>query len=361
MIRIPIEAAAGRYLVMVGRGLLATTGELLREAGLEGGLRLIADEAVYRLYGPDLEERLRSVGFSVASFQVPSGEPSKSLDMASRLYDWLIESRTERKDLVLALGGGVVGDLAGFVAATYMRGVRLVQLPTTLLAQVDSSVGGKVAVDHPRGKNLIGAFHPPSLVIADPTVLASLPGRELRAAMAEVVKMGVILDADLFARLEEEAEALLRLEVEPLEAVIARGIELKARVVQEDEKESGPRAILNYGHTLGHAVEAVSGYLLYRHGESVAIGMVGAAMIAAEMGMVDRVVVDRQAVLLKRFGLPTSCSGMPVDRLLEAMGRDKKASRGRLTWVLPERIGHASIRRDVPVKLVERVLLSLVA
>jgi 3-dehydroquinate synthase len=295
----------------------------------------------------------------VASYQVPSGEASKSLDAAARLYDWLVETGTERRDLVLALGGGVVGDLAGFAAATFLRGVRLVQIPTSLLAQVDSSVGGKVAVNHPRGKNLIGAFYPPSLVIVDSSTLSTLPARELSAALAEVVKMGVILDPQLFDLLEREAESLLRLEPAVVEQVVARSIELKAGVVQQDERESGPRAILNYGHTIGHGVEAASDYLLYRHGEAVAIGMEGAARLAAEIGSCPRDLAQRQGSLLRRFGLPLSYRGVAGDAILEAMSRDKKASRGRLTWVLPERIGKMAIRRDVPESAVERVVAEL--
>lgn len=361
MISIPIEATAGRYRVLVGRGLLPFAGRLLRESGLEGAVRLVADEAVHRLYGPELEERLRSDGFAVASFLVPSGETSKSLGMAARLYDWMIDLGTERRDLVLALGGGVVGDLAGFAAATLLRGVRLVQLPTSLLAQVDSSVGGKVAVNHPRGKNLIGSFYPPSLVVADPGTLSSLPIRELSAALGEVVKMAAIMDAPFFEQLEAQGAGLLRAEPEAMEEIVARTVRLKAQVVQADERESGLRAILNYGHTIGHGVEAASGYSRYRHGEAVAIGMVGAARIATELGMVDAAVGGRQETLLSGLDLPTRCPEVALDRVWEAMLRDKKASQGRLAWVLPEGIGRVVIRRDVPVELVKQVLEMLVA
>lgn len=360
MIRIPIQAAAGRYEVLVGRGLLASVADLLREAGLSGAIRLVADEAVHRHYGGELEDALRTGGFSVAAFLVPSGESSKSLETAARIYDWLVESGTERRDLVLALGGGVAGDLAGFVAATFLRGLRLVQLPTSLLAQVDSSVGGKVAVNHPRGKNLIGAFYPPSLVLADSETLRTLPSRELSAAMAEVVKTGIILDQPLFRRLERGAEALLGLEGAAMEEVIARCVQLKAGVVEQDEKEAGLRAILNYGHTIGHAIEAATAYESYRHGEAVAVGMVGAAGIAMRLGMVDADIAQRQRDLLVRLRLPVSCPGLEVERLLEAMGHDKKLSQGRLTWVLPEGIGKVAIRRDVPLGVVREVLSELV-
>lgn len=361
MNRIEIKAATRRYEVLVGRGLLASVGKLLQGAGLRGSIKLVADEQVYHQYGGAVEERLREDGFSVSTFLVRNGEPSKSLDMASKIYDWLVETGTERRDPLLALGGGVVGDLAGFVAATFLRGLPFVQLPTSLLAQVDSSVGGKVAINHPRGKNLIGAFYPPSLVVADIDTLSTLPPRELSAAMAEVVKTGVILDGDLFHRLEKDVEQLLGLQGMAMEEVISRCVELKAGVVEEDEKETGLRAILNYGHTIGHAVEAVTSFQSYKHGEAVAVGMVGAAGIAVRMGILEPEIARRQMELLKRCRLPTTCPGLNVDQLLEAMGHDKKLSRGRLTWVLPEGIGKVAIKRDVPPEVVREVLLRLVA
>ncbi len=360
MISIPIEASAGRYQVLVGDGLLASVGQLLREAGLDGAVRLVADESVHHRYGRQVEESLRSRGYAVSSFLVPSGETSKSMEMASGIYDWMIDQGTERRDLVLALGGGVVGDLGGFVAATFLRGLRLVQLPTSLLAQVDSSVGGKVAVNHPRGKNLIGSFYPPSLVVADPSVLTSLPRRELSAALGEVVKMGAIMDAPFFEWLESQGEELLRAEAGAMEEIIAHTIRLKAQVVQADEKESGLRATLNYGHTIGHGVEAASNYSRYRHGEAVAIGMVGAARIALELGMVDSLDVERQKQLLARLDLPTRCPDVAAEEVWGSMSRDKKASQGQLMWVLPERIGRVSIQRTVPVELARRVVRELV-
>ena len=359
MITIAIDAAAGRYQVLVERGLLADAARLLRDAGLEGGVRLIADENVFDQHGRQLEEHLRSSGYSVVSYKVAAGEPSKSLGVAAGLYDWLVDTGTERRDLVVALGGGVIGDLAGFVAATFLRGLRLVQIPTSLLAQVDSSVGGKVAVNHPRGKNLIGSFYPPALVIVDPATLSTLPARELSAATAEVVKMGIIMDPGLFERLERDAEALLELRAGVVEDVVARSISLKANVVEQDERESGLRATLNYGHTIAHGVEAASGYSRYRHGEAVAIGMEGAARIALHMGLIDDGFVDRQRGLLRRLGLPLTYGGARPGEVLSAMGRDKKASQGRLTWILPEGIGEVSIRRDVLVFLVEKVVSEL--
>ena len=357
--RLSIRAAAGQYQVLLGRGLLDSAGRLLLEAGLKGRVRLIADATVYGTHGPRLEAALRRDGYQVVCYQVAPGEGSKSLDTAARLYDWLVETGTERRDLVLALGGGVVGDLAGFVAATFLRGLRLVQLPTSLLAQVDSSVGGKVAVNHPSGKNLVGAFYPPSLVIADTATLSTLPRRELSGALAEVVKHGVILDEALFGEIERQAGSLLDLEAGVLDPIIARSIQLKAQVVEQDEREAGIRAILNYGHTIGHAVEAVTEFAKFRHGEGVAIGMVGAAQLAIELDMIDDRTAARQRELLARLELPVACPGLAVDKLLAAMGHDKKASEGKLTWVLPEGIGRVVVRRDVPVEMVERVLRAI--
>ena len=361
MIRIPVRAAVGQYDVLVGPGLLGEAGRLIKEASLQGAVRILADERVYQLYGRALEDALGAEAISFASFQIPSGESSKSLQMASKIYDWLIENRTERRDLVVALGGGVVGDLAGFVAATYLRGLRLVQIPTSLLAQVDSSVGGKVAVNHPLGKNLIGSFYPPVLVVADTSTLSSLPLRELSAALAEIAKMGIIMDRPLFERLETEVDLLLGLDSKSLVEVIARTVELKAWVVQQDERESGLRAILNYGHSYGHAVEAVTDYRLYRHGEAVAIGMVGAGRIAQSLGMIDAETASRQETLLTRMGIPVRCPRLPVDRLLEAMTHDKKASEGKLSWVLLEGIGKVTVRRDVQGSLVRQVLEGMVS
>lgn len=354
-----VKASNGDYDIVLGRGLLNQLGDLLASHSLDGRVRMIADENAWQLYGEMAERGLRRARIEVASRQVAPGEASKTLGTASALYDWLVETGTERRDVVVALGGGVVGDLAGFVAATFLRGLRLVQVPTSLLAQVDSSVGGKVAVDHPRGKNLIGAFYPPSLVVADTSTLATLPPREVSAALAELTKHGVIRDETLFRRIEESAERLLGLAPNVLDPIVARSIEIKAEVVQQDEKESGVRAILNYGHTIGHAVETVTGFEAYRHGEAVAIGMVGAAEIAVGLGIMNPRDASRQEDLLRRLRLPVSIPGLSVDDLLPAMGRDKKAREGRVSWVLPQRIGSVTVRRDVPVNLVVETLVKL--
>jgi 3-dehydroquinate synthase len=351
-----VRTASRTYPVIVGPGVLPTLPAHLEQAGLRGRLWLIADATIYDRYGAPLVGALRAAGRDVASHTVPSGEEHKTLAQAAELYDWLLAERVERRDAILALGGGVVGDMAGYVAATILRGIAFVQLPTTLLAQVDASIGGKVAVDHPRGKNLIGAFHQPSLVLADTSTLATLPPRELAAGWAEVIKTGVILDADLFALLEQEAEALVVAQPGSTEMAIHRCMQLKAQVVGEDEREGGLRAILNYGHTLGHAVEAATAYGRYLHGEAVAIGMSAAARIAVDLGYLAPEAAARQAALIARFGLPTTCPGVSREALWAAMGRDKKAQSGRLTWILPRRIGAVEIVRDVPDSLVDAAI-----
>jgi 3-dehydroquinate synthase len=273
------------------------------------------------------------------------------------LYAALVATGVDRRSVVVALGGGVVGDLAGFVAATYMRGIPYVQVPTTLLAAVDSSVGGKVAVDLPEGKNLVGAFYQPRLVVIDPEVLASLPPRELRAGLAEVVKHGVILDAEFFAYVEAHADGILAQEAAVLAAVIRRCCELKARVVSADERDEGLRAILNYGHTFAHALETVTGYQRFRHGEAVALGMVAASLLAEEMGKVAPEVTRRQVALLRRLGLEVRLPAeFRLDELLACFRRDKKTLSGRLRFVLPVGLGEVEVVAEPGEELIGRAL-----
>jgi 3-dehydroquinate synthase len=288
---------------------------------------------------------------------VPAGEEHKSLDQAYRLYDNLLALRPERGDLILALGGGVIGDLAGFVAATLLRGIRFVQVPTTILSQVDSSVGGKVAVDHPRGKNLIGAFHQPSLVIADLDFIATLPSREVSAGLAEVVKIAVMMDPALFDRLEQSAATLALSDRGALQPVIRRAIELKAQLVEEDERDlTGARALLNYGHTLGQALEAATGYDRFLHGEAVAIGMGAAARIAQWSGRHPLDAVQRQDALLATLALPAAAPGTDPVALRAALGLDKKREGGALKWVLPQGIGRGQSGCEVPQEVVDRAI-----
>jgi 3-dehydroquinate synthase len=302
-------------------------------------------------------DALAAAGFHPVMAVLPSGEAQKALPIASYLYDGLAEVQADRKTLVVAVGGGVIGDLAGFVAATYNRGLDLLMVPTTLLAMVDSSVGGKVGVNHPKGKNLIGAFHQPRGVWIDTDVLATLPDREYRSGLAEVVKYGVILDPELLIYLENHVEEVLRREPEFVRHVVSRSCRLKADIVEKDEREeTGLRAVLNYGHTFAHAFEAVAGYGAWLHGEAVAAGIVCASRLAERRGLIEHAVTERQRELLHEFGLPTTPEAWPTDQLLEAMRSDKKAVAGRLRFVLPRRLGEVALFDDVPEAEVREVL-----
>jgi 3-dehydroquinate synthase len=358
-----ITTPAGSYNVLVGPNLLPALPGHLQALGLSGTLWLISDSEVYPRYGAAVERELRGAGYRVESYAVPSGEASKDLAVVSKLYDWMIGGAVERRDAVLALGGGVVGDLAGFVAATVLRGIALIQLPTTLLAMVDSALGGKTGVNHPLGKNLIGAFHQPRLVLSDTNMLATLPVRELHAGWAEVIKHAVIRDAGLFQALEDARLEIRdwRLADPNLQSLISnlirRAANVKVDVVNIDERESGERMLLNYGHTLGHALEALTGYGTLLHGEAVAIGMQLAAQVALRLELWGPESVERQRALLQAYGLPTAIpAGVDPARLLELTLRDKKVRAGRVRWVLPTAIGMAEVRDDVPEDLVRAVV-----
>jgi len=311
-------------------------------------IAILSNETVFPIYGEKLFDDLTSAGHRVDAFVIPDGEKYKSLEQTSRAYDFLAEFGLRRSGIIIALGGGVVGDLAGFVAATWMRGIDFLQIPTTLLAMVDSSVGGKTGVNHARAKNLIGAFHQPQRVLIDPRVLATLAPREVRAGMAEVIKYGVIADADFFAWLEENLDVALKLDEDVLQKIIARSCEIKAQVVGEDERESdavGLRATLNYGHTVGHAIEATTAYGTYLHGEAISIGMTVAARLALQLGTIEAVagrdLLTRQTQLFSRVNLPTQ---MPhdynFDDLWAAMTLDKKTRDGSVNFILPDVWGH---------------------
>lgn len=360
-----IGSGRGMYDAVVAWGGLASLGERLAALDMPTRLHIVADANVAALYERILAEKLTHAGFETAFYRVPSGEASKSAEQLSAIYDWLAERRAERNEAVIALGGGVVGDLAGFAAATYLRGVPLVQVPTSLLAQVDASIGGKVAIDHPRGKNLIGAFYPPRLVVADPATLLTLPRRQLIEGWAEVVKHGVALDAAYFEQLEHAAEDLLALSPLATTAAIAGSVALKGGVVERDEREGegGRRHLLNYGHTIGHAIEAVAGYGAWLHGEAVAAGMMAAARIGQRRGVTPASLVTRQETLLARFGLPTRLDTrgdrFSADALLRAALWDKKVRGGQVRWVLPSAGGNASLVVGVPDADVRAVLLEM--
>jgi 3-dehydroquinate synthase len=328
------------YPIYVGAGILEQAGEWLKQAGLRGKVAVVTNPTVAQLYLDSVHEALTNADFEVTPILLPDGEEHKNLKSVASIYDHLIGERLERKSCVLALGGGVVGDVAGFAAATYLRGIPYVQVPTTLLAQVDSSVGGKTGVNHENGKNLIGAFYQPKMVLIDVAVLRTLPRRELVAGLAEVIKYGIIQDPGLFQLLEQRAEKLLGLDRELLTQVIARSCAIKARVVEADEREEDFRAVLNFGHTIGHALEAVTGYRQLLHGEAVGVGMVKAAALSVQHGFCDTASFNRMVALIKKAGLPVE---IPPDvapqNLIQAMEVDKKVAGGKIKFIVCEGIG----------------------
>jgi len=355
MTKIGITLSGTRCDVCVGPGLHAQTARWLRELGFSKRVVIITDSAVKRLYGTALEQYLVSDGFKVVILEVGGGEEQKSLQTALGLYNQLSDVYAERTTPILALGGGVIGDLSGFVAATYLRGVPLVQMPTTLLAQVDSSIGGKVAVNHGQLKNRIGAFYQPSLVISDTATLGTLGSREFANGLAEVIKSAVVWDKEFFAYLENSIDRIRALDGEALEETVVRSVRIKTEVVERDEKDLNLRNILNYGHTIGHAIETVSDFAI-GHGEAVAIGMVAAARISNEMGVFDGGELVRLRSLIGRAGLPTEMPGLEAEAAVQAMRHDKKIHEGKLRFVLPRTIGEVFTTDEVSPSLIEEVL-----
>jgi 3-dehydroquinate synthase len=336
-----VDLGPHAYTVVVGADVLGDLGGRLAALGFHGRCAVVTSERVGALYRAPLEASLRLAGFEPVVVVIPDGEEHKNLATLSRVYDALLTAGVERRTPIVALGGGVVGDVTGFAAATLLRGMPVVQVPTTLLAQVDAAIGGKTAVDHPAGKNLIGAFHQPRLVLADVLLLGTLPRRELVAGIAEVVKYGVIGDASLFERLERDPDAVLTREPETLVAMVASCARQKAAVVVADEhEERGERAVLNFGHTVGHAVESATAFGRYLHGEAVAIGMVAAARVSQAVGVGDAATTERIRRVLGRFGLPVD---LPTDvapaNIAAALRTDKKSAHGRIRFVAVERIG----------------------
>ncbi|MDP3767517.1 MAG: 3-dehydroquinate synthase, partial [Dehalococcoidia bacterium] len=356
-----VDAPSRRYPVHVGWGALDRLGELLRDAGLSGAAYVVSDTEVLPRHGERALLPLREAGFEADAFAIPAGEASKTLETAATAYDWLVSKRAERGHAIVALGGGVVGDLAGFVAATYLRGVPFVQAPTSLLAMADAAIGGKVAVDHREAKNLIGAFYQPWLVVADVSTLKTLPARMIVEGSAEVIKHALILDPALLADLEAHADDLLHLEPVVTVDIVRRSAAIKASVVAEDERDTGRRAILNYGHTVGHAIEAAAGYRTVLHGAADAIGMTAAAEIGRRMGITPPEVLERQRAVLERFGLPTRGPRLDVERVLAAMALDKKVAAGAIRWVLLEDFGRAVLRPDVPEDVVRDVVAEVLS
>ena len=348
------------YPIWIGDGILDRAGEALEEAGFPRIVAVISNPTVHALYGQRFLDILHRANFTASVILVPDGEEYKNLDTLKTIYDGLIEKGLDRSSGLVALGGGVIGDITGFAAATYLRGIPYAQFPTTLLSQVDSSVGGKTGVNHPLGKNLIGAFYQPLHVHIDVNTLSTLPRREFAAGMAEVVKYGVIRDRTFFDWLSANIDGLQSLHCDALVQAVKRSCQIKANVVENDEKESSLRAILNYGHTFGHAVETLSGYGEVRHGEAVAIGMVVAAMISRELGLCSRDDVAAIRDLLASFNLPVNPPAFSLDAFLAAMGRDKKVKAGVLRLVLNRGIGDCLIREVAdPEALFGAVLPSL--
>jgi 3-dehydroquinate synthase len=347
--RLTVALGERSYDIHIGEGLL-DLAELYAPHVRGRTAAIVTNETVAPLYAARLEAALSSAGARTLTIRLPDGEEHKNWQTLDRIFAALLEARADRRTVLVALGGGVVGDMAGFAAATYQRGISHVQVPTTLLAQVDSSVGGKTAINHPLGKNMVGAFHQPAVVVADTSTLATLPPRQYAAGLAEVAKYGAIRDLEFLEWIESHAEALLRRDARALAHAIGRSCEIKAAIVAEDERESGARALLNFGHTFGHAIESAAGYGKWLHGEAVAAGMALAARFSVRQGRLDAAKAERLVRLLERLGLPVAADGFAPDTWLEFMGRDKKNEAGRVTLVLLEDLGRARVVKDAPAE-----------
>ena len=355
MEKVRVKLSSNSYDVIIGSGLLAQTGARLTELGFSGKTVVVTDSTVKKLYGDALKKSLAGSGFEVLLIELPQGEEQKSLETAGRLYNELTDFYAERNTPVIALGGGVIGDLTGFVAATYMRGVPLIQIPTTLLSQGDSSIGGKTAVNHGQIKNKVGAFYHPRLTISDISTLKSLGKRELSDGLSEIIKHGVILDSEFFSYLEKNLAKIRALDEPVLEKIVSRSAAIKAGVVEKDELDLGLRNILNYGHTVGHAIESVSNLKIW-HGEAVAIGMLAEAAISNRMRVFDKTELKRLEAVIAGAGLPTRIPSLPVKEMLQAMQHDKKIVLGKIKFVLPKTIGEVYITDEVSPALIEEVL-----
>jgi len=355
---VSVSLGARSYEIEIGCSL-DQIGSRLQGLGLGRKMAVVTNPTVKKLYGQRLVDSLTAGGFLVMSIEVPDGEQFKNLDWANAIYTALLINSFDRKSALVALGGGVIGDLTGFAAATFMRGVPFIQVPTTLLAMVDSSVGGKTGVNHAMGKNMIGAFYQPVKVLMDQSVLTSLPKEELLAGLAEVIKYGVICDEALFDYLGENRKKILALDIDAISHIIRRSCEIKADVVSRDEREGGLRAILNFGHTLGHAIETAESYAL-RHGFAVAIGMVYASRLAHKTGLCDASVPDRVERLIESYGLPTDLSALSrrpaVIELMDAMQVDKKAEGGKVKFVLPKKIGEVIITKEWDEEVLKKLI-----
>jgi len=355
---VPAQVEGGRYDIFIERGLLDSAGAALAKLSKSKKAAVITDSNVGPVYSGRLTASLRGAGIEPIVATIAAGEEHKTLEQISPVYDVLLGAKIERTTPVIALGGGVIGDMAGFVAATALRGVPFVQMPTTLLAMVDASVGGKTGINHSTGKNLIGAFHQPITVLIDPDVLTTLPPRELRGGLAECIKHDIIRDSIGFSALEHEIPRAINGDIDYLAALIAHNVSIKAKVVEADPFEKGERAHLNFGHTFGHAIETVSHYS-WSHGECVALGMAAAARAAVDLGMLDDISRRRIVALIEKAGLPVRGMNLDVKTVVDAMIFDKKVKAGKVRFVLPDRIGHVIVRDDVPKEIVTRAVESV--
>jgi len=356
MLKVTVDLGPRSYDILIGGGLLAQLGQRVAELVPSSSAALISDQNVFELYGQRASQQLQQAGYKLAVKVIVPGDGSKCLAQASEIYDLLYEARVERAGPLIALGGGVVGDLTGFVAATWLRGVPFVQVPTTIAAAIDASIGGKTAVNHPTGKNLIGAFHQPRLVLIDTETFKTLEGRDVRAGLAESIKHAIIRDAQFFKFHQQHVQQILALEEQVTGQLLERNCQIKAQVVAADEHEGGVRAILNFGHTIGHAIEAAGGYGKYRHGEAVALGMVGAGHIAMQRGLIDSATFGQIEHLIDQFGLPVRTDRQDLQQILQLMQRDKKVRAGKIRFVLPLSIGRVEIFDDVSTKQISSAL-----
>ncbi len=359
MASITVQLPQASYEIAIASGNLDQLGQKMQPIKQGKKVLLVSNPEIFGHYGERAIASLQQAGFDVSHCILSAGEEYKTLPTLQIIYDTALEHRLERSSTMVALGGGVVGDLTGFAAATWLRGLNVVQVPTSLLAMVDAAIGGKTGVNHPIGKNLIGAFHQPSLVLIDPDVLKTLPVREFRGGMAEVIKYGVIWDAELFVQMENShsLDGLNNLTPGLLEEILIRSCQSKADVVMKDEKESSLRAILNYGHTVGHAVESLTGYTMVTHGEAVAIGMVAASQLALELGMWDEECDRRQLALIEKAALPTRLSsGLDIEEILVTLQTDKKVKDSKVRFVLPTGLGVVTVTDRVSTDVLRRVL-----
>lgn len=357
MRRIPVSLGASSYDIVIGHGILRNLGEALRELDPGPKQMIVTSRTVWALYGKIVRDSLEASEFKVSVTLIDDDERAKSFQTLAAIFDELLENEFERSSGIVALGGGVVGDVAGFAAATYMRGIRFVQVPTTLLAQVDSSIGGKTGINHPNAKNLIGAFHQPKLVWTDVSTLSTVPDRELRSGLAEIIKYSIIADPKLLQPLPENSRSLSSLSRDTLIEIISRCCSIKAGIIEEDEKEQGVRSILNYGHTIGHALESLTEYGYYTHGEAIAIGMTAAARISLAIDATDNEMIQSQESVIKSAGLPTTITQpTPPAEIVYNLNKDKKRHDERVRWVLPRRVGEVFLTEDVPSDVVLSVL-----